>query len=68
MHAGLTLRSDNFMYKHDRYNLKFVYRLFGEQESLTLKTWIDVIYKLLRASSQIQFLKRCRLNGVFRHI
>jgi len=38
-----------------KFNLKFIYNIFGEHISATLKRWININSKLIRATSHIFF-------------
>jgi len=46
------------------FNIKFIQNIFGEHISATLKRWINSNYKLIRATSQVHFLKTCKLNNI----
>jgi len=45
-------------------NIKFIYNLFGWHVSRIFKRWIDTNYKLIRATSQLHYLKNCKLNNL----
>jgi len=45
-------------------NINYIYNIFGEHVSGTFKRWIDTNYKLIRATSQVYFLKTCKLNNI----
>jgi len=47
-----------------KFNVNYIYKIFGEHVSATLKHWIDTNYRLIRATSQVHFLKNCKLNNL----
>jgi len=64
LHAGLIMRPKIFLFKHHRFNFEFICNNFGKCTSFMLKRWIDTNYKLIRAISQVFFLKQCKLNNL----
>jgi len=64
IHAGLIMRPFYLSSNHFKFNLKYIYNVFGEQVSATVKRWIDTNYKLIRATSQVNFLKTCKVNDI----
>jgi len=58
------MRSRNFPFKLHIYNFDFIRKQFGSQDTYLLKTWIDRNYRIIKAFSQLQFLKQCKLNNV----
>jgi len=51
-------------FKFHIYNFDFIFKHFGSQGTYLLKTWIDNNYRIIKAFSQLQFLKHCKLNNV----
>jgi len=45
-------------------DINYIYNLFSEHVSGTFKRWIDTNYKLIRATSQVHFLKTYKLNNI----
>jgi len=45
-------------------NVNYIYDIFGEHVSGTFKKWIDTNYRLIKATSQVYFLKTCKLNNL----
>jgi len=63
-HAGLIMRPRKFLLKCHWFNFEFICNNFGEHVSFMLKRWIDANYKLIRAVSQVLFLKHYKLNNL----
>ena len=53
----------NIPFKYHCFNFNFIYWVFG-YVSYLLKCWIDLNYKIVRITSQLQSLKSCKLHGV----
>jgi len=51
-------------FKSFDFNIRFIQNVFREHISATLKRWIDINYKLIKATSQVHFLKTCKLNNI----
>jgi len=50
--------------KSFEFNIRFIQSVFGQHVSATLKRWINTNYRLIKATSQVHFLKTCKLNNV----
>jgi len=47
-----------------KFNVNYIHNIFGEHVSGTFKKWIDTNYRLIKATSQVYFLKICKLNNL----
>jgi len=50
--------------KSFEFNIRFIQSVFGQHVSATLKRWINTNYRLIKATSQVHFLKTCKLNNI----
>jgi len=58
------MRSRVPLSKSYRFNLYFIFNIFGELSAKLLKQWIDANYRVVRAISKLQFLKDCKGNNI----
>jgi len=57
------MRPSNFS-SNFNFNINFVQNFFGVQASGIYKRWINFNFKLIKVTSQVQFLKNCKMNKV----
>jgi len=59
------VRFNNIPFKFHIYNFNYILHNYGLRGTSSLKHWIDTNYRLIKALSQLQFLKYCKHRGIF---